>query len=1267
MNRMKLNSLLLRRIPAFFLACLVLTGCLFSTAAYAEGEPSAPLEEGEAAETEDLYRFTISTAEEFLAFAENCRVDEWSVGRTVILEKDINLLGTGFEGIASFSGTFLGNHHTISNLNLTHGDGSIGMIRYLESSGTIKNLTVRGIVKSSRATDILGGIVGINAGSVTGCAFSGAVKGTGIAGGIVGINGASGAVTLCANSGSMTSQNTVGGIVGQNFGAVTDCTNSGNVNSDSSWVDSSSEEERTVADTISVLTNGLNIGGIVGWNSGLIASCHSSGITGYRRSGQNVGGIAGFTSGDIIGCSHSGKVYGKQNVGGIAGHVEPFVRTEDSESIRAEVESLHSMINTAINDLDALTGTMHTDLGDMTTYAGTITDTAKTISDELVDVVNRNIDVVNDLSGRVDYVSRHLPGVFDHLDAALDSLKKVNEDLDISGKLEDSEYQPTAHNRVALLHTVGGALSADNRNPAEGAEVIVTTEPDTGYLLTGLTVQPNGAEENELTPESDGKYHFTMPAEDVTFRASFEDAGTAPVKIISTNMSGSASYEEDGAEIVVTVMPDVGFGVESIVVTDLNGDGLAVQKPYADSDIYRFSHDAVSCAITFAPRSDKDTVDAAKDRIDRNVDDVADATGRASELIEEIRDLLTDDNGEPRDPGDLNQDELDELEQKMLDLMDALGDAAEASGEIAQDAALLGQVLDPYLEDALNDVNRDVDEMADALQGALSETRSIVDYLNSLEKLKAVKFSDDFSRNSDALSTRIHTLLDIMQRLNDNLNLHSDRLERDMRNINDQLDKVLGMILDRIDNLESMAEGGDLWEDHSVDDAGQDENTRLRDCSNLGLVDGNTAVGGIAGDIQAEIRELGDHEVSVGRKYLASALVEHCSNEGIVDVKKESGGGIVGSLSLGLVRNCVAGGGVFGRDADYLGGIAGRSSGTLQSCSSLAQLEGNQYIGGIAGSADKIHDCLSMATIPVSGGRVGAIAGADGSDGEKDETLYRLTLRERITGNRYVSNRLYGIDGISYVGVAEPISYRQMTAEEDIPSQFLHLQVVFVDDENQIVQRTALPYGASLAELEYPQLTTEGSGYMAWEQPATETMEGSIILRAGVTANVTILPSQQKSFGKALALAEGIFTEDALLNVTQVSLPAPENLPRNAQTAMVALQLENTALTDSSVTRVRLLQQGSGSAAVLALRDGDWEEQPTEQIGQYLQAEMSGTEQTFCIVTVPDREDRLLLCIGGGAAVVLSVGAFLILRRRKRAGGNNGNAADEGTSEPHGE
>ena len=89
---------------------------------------------------------TLQTPEDFLGFAEKCRLDSYSRDLQVELKADIDLTGTDFTGIPIFCGTFLGNDHTISGLNLTVEGSNQGLFRYLSETALVQDLQVRGNV-----------------------------------------------------------------------------------------------------------------------------------------------------------------------------------------------------------------------------------------------------------------------------------------------------------------------------------------------------------------------------------------------------------------------------------------------------------------------------------------------------------------------------------------------------------------------------------------------------------------------------------------------------------------------------------------------------------------------------------------------------------------------------------------------------------------------------------------------------------------------------------------------------------------------------------------------------------------------------------------------------------------------------------------------------------------------------------------------------------------------------------------------------------------
>ncbi len=78
--------------------------------------------------------------------AKNCRDDFYSYGKVFSLENDIDLSGTSFQGIPYFQGTLEGNGHVISGLLMIREGSDYGLFRYVGKAGKIKDLKVSGKV-----------------------------------------------------------------------------------------------------------------------------------------------------------------------------------------------------------------------------------------------------------------------------------------------------------------------------------------------------------------------------------------------------------------------------------------------------------------------------------------------------------------------------------------------------------------------------------------------------------------------------------------------------------------------------------------------------------------------------------------------------------------------------------------------------------------------------------------------------------------------------------------------------------------------------------------------------------------------------------------------------------------------------------------------------------------------------------------------------------------------------------------------------------------
>ena len=101
---------------------------------------------------EETKTIHIETAEDFLTFAKECRMDTYSFNLVVELEDDIDLTDQDFEAIPSFAGEFRGNGHTIRGLNIET-EGSIqGLFRYVRLGATIQDLNLEGSIVPTRVS-----------------------------------------------------------------------------------------------------------------------------------------------------------------------------------------------------------------------------------------------------------------------------------------------------------------------------------------------------------------------------------------------------------------------------------------------------------------------------------------------------------------------------------------------------------------------------------------------------------------------------------------------------------------------------------------------------------------------------------------------------------------------------------------------------------------------------------------------------------------------------------------------------------------------------------------------------------------------------------------------------------------------------------------------------------------------------------------------------------------------------------------------------------
>ncbi len=337
----------MRRLAAGFTAIALLVS--FALPVFADDAEPLP---------EEKPTVHITTVDELLQLAKDCSLDTYSTHRTVLLDADLDLVGQGFAGIPIFNGTFDGQGHTISNLNLVQDGSVVGFFRYLESDAVVQNLTLQGRAMPEGSRRTVGSVAGSNAGTVKNCSFVGVSSGVSMVGGIVGQNLSGGVVDGCTVTGSVYGAHFVGGIAGDNHGVIANCVNKASVNTkvEQNEIDISSLTLKDLIGTENV-ADITDIGGVAGSSAGVVKNCQNLGTVGYQHMGYNVGGIVGSQTGYVTACTNYGTVYARKEAGGIVGQMEPNSILEyekDTLQILGEqLEELQTLVDHACDDANA--------------------------------------------------------------------------------------------------------------------------------------------------------------------------------------------------------------------------------------------------------------------------------------------------------------------------------------------------------------------------------------------------------------------------------------------------------------------------------------------------------------------------------------------------------------------------------------------------------------------------------------------------------------------------------------------------------------------------------------------------------------------------------------------------------------------------------------------------------------------------------------------------------------------------------------------------
>lgn len=858
-------------------------------------------------------QITIGTKEELMAFAQNCTLDSWSQGKTVVLTDDIDLTGTDFTPIPTFGGHFDGQGHAITGISLDGSGSNRGLFRYLQTSAVVEDLKVEISIAPTDFQDSLGGLAGNNRGLIRNCEVTGNLKGESSVGGIVGINEAGGQVINCTFNGTVVATHYVGGIVGQNLGSILQCVNQGGINTveieSSTDLDDLTDRQWNSTENVPTSTD---IGGITGYSSGIVQSCKNIGAVGYAHIGYNVGGIAGRQAGYLDACTNEGFILGRKDVGGIVGQLEPevFLRYgEDTlNSVWDKLDTLGDQVDGLLGTLDGANTSTTNQLNIISANATNAQNAASDLMDLAKDWANGNIDSINDLSARISWSLEQLEPILDTLTDLPDQMTKAVDHLNAGlDKMQDagdiaSGAMDSMKDAVDKAQDAADQLSSGMDHLQEAQDYLRAALGDSKELRKGLDQLANGVEELNR-----GMSQFSDAMDD------FKDA----VGQLPGNINGSIESFQTALDTLGRAGDNVSNGFSNI---------NAALKRLRDN--FNANGDPI------------ESIKDALDELDCAVDDLQDASDTLSKAGNDLKDAMD----ALQDAETVLSDGIDEFKRAG----DAMNDAFDLLDTATEDLHTMVKTLSEEPTISFDGIGSDITAKGDELDDAVSEI------INSAKKL------------TDVVSGSADNILDDLSAISKQVQSITDLLREETQDAKDDADKdLVEDISDQVDSdqqrtgcISASTNNGKVEGD--VDVAGIAGSMAIEydfDPEDDLVKEGDRSLD-ITYQTKAVIRRSVNNGEITSKKDQAGGVVgrmdlgqvTHCENYGTVSSTDGSYVGGIAGGSWGTIREswsrCTLSG------EHYVGGIAGYAT-NLKNCRSAVEItDGKAYLGTIAGDRD---------------------------------------------------------------------------------------------------------------------------------------------------------------------------------------------------------------------------------------------------------------------------------------------------------------------------
>ncbi len=493
---------------------------------------------------------TISGIDDFIEFAENCRIDSYSRNLSVKLTSDIDFTGLEFIPVPVFCGSFDGDGHTISGISMTK-DGSVqGVFRYITDTAIVKDLNVSADIAPQGSKASIGGIAGNNSGRIENCTFRGSVAGSDYIGGITGINTVSGIINNCRTDGMVQGSHFVGGIAGENKGLISNCRNYATVNNtvqqNSVSISEITIDSMTSTEYAAAVTDA---GGIAGTNEGSLRLCDNHADIGYKHIGYNIGGIAGSSVGYIYKCTNTGNISGRKDVGGIAGQMEPSVLIEYSadtlQILEGQLDTMQYLTNSAVANAQESTGEIGNQLEILQGQSQSAQAALNILLDNMKNPDNMNFDAIQ--------------AAYNSFNNSLDDMGETMQTIGLIAGNSVNELGDDFQQVSAQMNAIGTTI--ENASETTGINIQDVSDKDTERDISAKTADCNNmgavladlnaggivgtiSVENNLDHESDIDFAGSQSLNfDTKYRAVVVDCeNSGNVTIKRSNAGGVAGF-----------------------------------------------------------------------------------------------------------------------------------------------------------------------------------------------------------------------------------------------------------------------------------------------------------------------------------------------------------------------------------------------------------------------------------------------------------------------------------------------------------------------------------------------------------------------------------------------------------------------------------------------------------------------------------------------------------------------------------------------------